>query len=169
MLELGNALMESGEWAKAEAALRRAKTLRPEDAAAWGLLGWVLWQQDKKVEAKTALETGVKLDPDSPDLHNYLAALFMGSGDAVAAEREFRAAVKIDPAVAEWQSISRVCWGRGEIAEARYHFEQSIRLNPNDAGARLSYARLLANTNQPVDSEKQVKAAVDADRIRRGT
>jgi predicted CXXCH cytochrome family protein len=164
MLELGNALMESGQWVKAEAAFRRAKTLRPDDAAAWGLLGWVLWQQDKKVEAKTALETGVKLDPDSPDLHNYLAALFMGSGDSVAAEREFRAAVKIDPAVAEWQSnLASLLGSRGEIAEARYHFEQSIRLNPEYAGARLNYARLLANTNQLIDSEKQARAAVEAD------
>ena len=164
MLELGNALMESGQWVKAEAALRRAKTLRPDDAAAWGLLGWVLWQQDKKVEAKTALETGVKLDPDSPDLHNYLAALFMGSGDAVAAEREFRAAVKINPAVAEWQSnLAGLLGSRGQIAEARYHFEQSIRLNPEYAEARLNYARLLANTNQLADSEAQAKAAVETD------
>jgi predicted CXXCH cytochrome family protein len=167
MLELGNALMESGQWVKAEAALRRAKTLRPDDAAAWGLLGWVLWQQerqDKKVEAKAALETGVKLNPDSPDLHNYLAALFMGSGDAVAAEREFREAVKINPSVAEWQSnLAGLLASRGEIAEARYHFEQSIRLNPVYAEARLNYARLLANANQLADSEKQAKAAVEAD------
>jgi predicted CXXCH cytochrome family protein len=164
MLELGNALMESGQWVKAEAALRRAKTLRPDDAAAWGLLGWVLWQQDKKAEAKTALETGVKLDPDSPDLHNYLAAMSMGSGDAGAAEREFRAAVKINPGVAEWQSnLASLLGSRGEIAEARYHFEQSIRLNPEYAEARLNYARLLANANQLVDAEKQAKAAVEAD------
>jgi len=166
-LELGNALMESGQWVKAEAALRRAKTLRPDDAAAWGLLGWVLWQQDKqdkKAEAKTALETGVKLDPDSPDLHNYLAALYMGSGDAVAAEREFRAALKINPGVAEWQSnLAGLLASRGETAEARYRFEQSIRLNPEYAEARLNYARLLANANQLADSENQAKAAVESD------
>jgi predicted CXXCH cytochrome family protein len=164
VLELGNALMESSQWAKAEAVLRRAKALRPDDAAAWGLLGWVLWQQDKKAEAKTALETGVKLDPDSPDLHNYLGALFMGSADAVGAEREFRAAVKINPGVAEWQSnLAALLASHGEIAEARYHFEQSIRLNPGYAEARLNYARLLANANQLADSEKQAKAAVEAD------
>jgi predicted CXXCH cytochrome family protein len=167
MLELGNALMESGQWAKAETPVRRAKTLRPDDAAAWGLLGWVLWQQDKpdkKVEAKNLLETAVKLDPDSPDLHNYLAAVLMGAGDAVAAEREFRAAVKINPAVAEWQSnLASLLASRGEIAEARYHFEQSIRLNPEYAEARLNYARLLANANQLADSEKEAIAAVEAD------
>jgi predicted CXXCH cytochrome family protein len=164
MLQLGTALMDLGQWVKAEAALRRAKTLRPDDAVAWGLLGWVLWQQDKKVEAKAALQTGVRLDPDSPDLHNYLAVLLMGSGDAVGAEREFRAALKINPGVAEWQSnLAGLLATRGEIAEARYHFEQGIRLNPEYAEARLNYAKLLANANQLDDSEKQVKAAVDAD------
>ena len=48
--------MESGQWSKAETALRRARTLRPDDAAAWGMLGWALWQQDKTAEAKTTLE-----------------------------------------------------------------------------------------------------------------
>src|SRR5262249_52702568 len=48
MLQLGNAYLESGEWVKAETAFRRSKSLRSDDAAAWGLLGWVLWQQDKK-------------------------------------------------------------------------------------------------------------------------
>ena len=163
LLQLGNALMESSQWVKAETALRRAKTLRPDDAAAWGLLGWVLWQQDKRVEAKTALETGVKLDPDSPDLHNYLASLLMGSGDAAGAEREFRTAVKIDPGIAEWQAkLASLLASRGATAEARYHFEQSIRLNPKYLPARL-VTPLLANMNQFVDAEKHAKAAVETD------
>jgi predicted CXXCH cytochrome family protein len=164
MLELGNALMEAGQWARAEAAFRRARTLRPDDAEAWGLLGWVLWQQDKKTEARTALETGVKLDPDSPDLRNYLGALYMGSGDPAAAEREFRAAIQIDPGVAEWQSnLAGLLGSLGKLPEARYHFEQSIRLNPAYPQARLNYARLLANTDQLGDSEKQVRAAIESD------
>lgn len=108
-----------------------------------------MWQQNKRVEAQTALETGIKLDPDSPDLHNYLASLFLGTGDVVAAEKEFREAVKINPAVAEWQSnLVNLLASRGETADARYHLEQSIRVNPHYAAARLNYARLLANTNQ---------------------
>ncbi len=61
--------------------------------------------------------------------------------------------MKINPAVAEWQSnLAGLLGSRGKIAEARYHFEQSIRLNPGYAEARLNYARLLANTNRLVDS-----------------
>ena len=101
-LQLANALMESGQWTKAETALRRARTLRPDDAAAAGMLGWTLWQQNRAAEAKAALEAAVKLDPDLPDTRNYLGSILMATGDAKSAEREFREAVRINPAVAEY-------------------------------------------------------------------
>ena len=163
LLELGNALLESGQWSKAEAAFRRVKSLRPEDAEAWGFLGWALWQQGKEEEAKTTLEMAVKLDPDSTGVRNHLGAVYMGSGDVAAAEREFRAGVAIDPGVAEWQSnLAGLLGSTGRFIEARYHFERSIHLDPTYAGARLNYARLLANIGDLSGAEQQAKAAVQA-------
>src|SRR5439155_24475989 len=46
-LQLGSMLMEARQWIKAETALRRARTLRPDEPAAWATLGWAVWQQDK--------------------------------------------------------------------------------------------------------------------------
>jgi Flp pilus assembly protein TadD len=86
--------MESRQWPKAEAALRRATALAPDDSLAWGLLGWVLWQEDRGSEAKLALEKGVMLNPDLPELHNYLGSLLSGTGDRAAAEREWREALR---------------------------------------------------------------------------
>ena len=80
--------------AKAEAALRRARDAAAGRCHGWGMLGWALWQQDKAVEAEAALETAVKLDPDLADMRNYLGTLLMATGDAEAAEREFREAVQ---------------------------------------------------------------------------
>ena len=164
LLELGNGLLESRRWAKAEDAFRRAAALRPDDAEAAGLLGWALWQQGKEAEAKTTLEAAVKLDPDSTGLRNHLGAVDMGSGDVAAAEREFRAGVAIDPGVAEWQSnLAGLLGSTGRFIEARYHFERSIQLDPAFAGARLNYARMLANTGDLAGSEQQAKAALAAD------
>ena len=163
LLKLGNTLMESRQWAKAEAAFRRATTLAKDDPLAWGLLGWVLWQQDKTAEAKASLQKGIHLDPDLPDLHNYLASLLSGTGDKAGAERQFRAALAIEPGIAEWQSnLGSLLASRGEMAQAGYHFRQSIRLKPEYAPARLEYARLLVGMRQNGQAEKQAKAAVEA-------
>jgi predicted CXXCH cytochrome family protein len=164
LLELGNVLLESGRWAKAEAAFRRAAALRADDAEARGLLGWALLQQGKAVEAKTELETAVRLDPDSPGLRNHLGAVYMASGDPIAAEREFRAGVAIDPGRADSEAnLAGLVGNTGRFLEARYHFERSIRLDPANAGARLNYARLLANTGGLAESESQARVAVERD------
>ncbi|MEO8597742.1 MAG: tetratricopeptide repeat protein [Candidatus Solibacter sp.] len=166
-LQLGNALMEAGEWAKAEAAFRKAKTLKPNDPSAWGLLGWTLWQQNlpaKRVEARTSLEAGLKLDPESADLHNHLGALLMGSGDASGAEREFRAALKIDPGAAEWHSnFGGLLASRGATAESRFHFERALLIDPNNASARLNYAKLFAASSDFAEAERQAQYAVEVD------
>src|SRR5262249_4508604 len=51
-LQLGNALMEAQQYAQAETVLRRVTGIAPDDGAAWGTLGWVLWQQQKGAEAR---------------------------------------------------------------------------------------------------------------------
>ncbi|MBV8730109.1 MAG: tetratricopeptide repeat protein, partial [Acidobacteriia bacterium] len=56
LVQLGNALMEARQFSEAEMALRRATTLAPDEASAWGTLGWVLWQEDRGAEARAALE-----------------------------------------------------------------------------------------------------------------
>jgi Tfp pilus assembly protein PilF len=163
-LERGNAFIAARQWANAETALRTATKLQPKDAAAWTLLGWTLWQQDKSAEAKSDLEKAIELDPDAPDAHNYLASLLMGSGDAPGAEKQFRAALTIDPGVAAWQSnLALLVASRGEMAEASEHFERSIRLDPGYLPARLNYARVLANLNNFAAADQQVKAALAAD------
>jgi len=163
-LELGNALMEAKQWARAEAAFRAASRLKADDSAAWGFLGWVLWQQDKTGEAKNDLEKAIALDPDSAAAHNYLASLLMGTGDLPGSEKEFRAALAIDPGVAEWRSnLAMLLAMRGELAEAGYQFNQSIRLDPASVPAHLNYARMLANANDVDGAEQQAKAAVALD------
>ncbi len=58
LIEWGDALMQTGQWSAAEAKLRRATELAPDELRGWGRLGWALWQQNKAPEARTALEKG---------------------------------------------------------------------------------------------------------------
>jgi tetratricopeptide (TPR) repeat protein len=145
-LQLGNALMEAREFPQAEAVLRRVTMLAPDDAVAWGTLGWVLWQEDKGPEARADLERAIALEPELPELHNNLASVEWGIGDQAAGEQQFREALRIQPGIAEWRlNLARVLATRREIPEARFQFEQAIHLRPDFAEAHLDYGKLLAD------------------------
>jgi len=159
--QLGNALMQNRQFPEAEAALRRAVALAPDEPVEWGTLGWVLWQQDKGTEARTDLERAVALDPELPELQNNLANVEWGTGDQAAAEQHFREALRIQPGIAEWRlNLARVLATRGKIAEARFQFEQAIRLKPDSAEARLDYSRLLADQRELTAAIRQLQTAV---------
>jgi Flp pilus assembly protein TadD len=141
--KLGSAQMDSGQLSKAEVTLRRVIALAPDDAGAWGMLGQVLWREDRNATAKAAFEKGIDFDPELPQWHDSLGMLLLAEGDRAAAEKEFREAVRIQPGNAKVQSnLASVMASRNEVAEARYHFEQIIRLKPDYAEARLNYARM---------------------------
>ena len=158
---LGNVQMEARQFPQAEATLRRAIALSPDDPASWATLGWVLWQEDKGGEARTALEKAIALDPEPPEPHNNLASVEWGMGDQAGAEQQFREALRIEPGVAEWRlNLARVLATRGENAEARFQFEQAIRLKPDFAEARLDYARLLEDRGEMAAAITQLQNAV---------
>jgi predicted CXXCH cytochrome family protein len=161
LVQLGNALMENRQLAQAEAVLRRAVGLAPDEPSGWATLGWVLWQQDKGQEARADLERAVALDPEVPEAHNNLANVAWGTGDQAAAEQQFREALRIQPGIADWRlNLARVLATRGKIPEARFQFEQAIRLKPDSAEARLDYGRLLADRGQLAAAISQLQAAV---------
>jgi predicted CXXCH cytochrome family protein len=164
LLKLSDLLMDLRQWPKTEALLRRAAALAPDDHGAWGQLGWVLWQQDKTSEAKECLAKAIHLNSDLPDLYNYMGKILTATGDPAGGEQQFRAALTIEPNIAEWQAnLAALLAARGELSESAWHFQQSIRLKPNDAASRFGYARLLAAQGQNAEAEKQAAAAVQAE------
>jgi len=159
-LQLGNALMEAGRFPEAEAVLRRATSLAPEEPVGWSTLGWVLWQENKGPEARADLQRAVTLDPDLPEQHNNLGNVEWGMGDQAAAEQQFREGLRIQPGVAEWRlNLARVLATRGEMPEARFQFEQAIRLKPDLADAHLDYGRLLAGNGEYPAAIRQLQTA----------
>jgi Flp pilus assembly protein TadD len=159
-LQLGNALMEAGQFPQAEEVLRRVTGMAPDEAMAWGTLGWVLWQEGKGPEARVDLERAVSLDPDLPELHNNLASIEWGIGDQAAAEQQFREGLRIQPGIAEWRlNLARVLATRGEVPEARFQFEQAIQLKPDLAEAHLDYGRLLANSGDAAAAIRHLQTA----------
>jgi tetratricopeptide (TPR) repeat protein len=161
LLQLGNAQMESREFALAEITLRQATALDPNEPMGWGTLGWTLWQEDKAGEARVMLEKAVALDPDLPELHNNLANVEWGTGDQAAAETQFREALRIQPGIAEWRlNLARVLATRGEMAEAGFQFQQAIRLKPDFAEARVDYGRFLEDRGEMGAAIRELETAL---------
>ena len=57
-------------------------------------------------------------------------------------------------------NLARVLANRGEIPEARFQFEQAVRLKPDLAEARLDYGHLLADRGELDAAIKQLETAV---------
>jgi Tfp pilus assembly protein PilF len=116
------------------------------DPLAWGQLGWTLWQQNKPTAGRAAIQKGISLDQELPELHNYLGSLLLGTGDRAGTEREFREGVRLMPGIAEWRAnLGGLLASLGKIPEARYQFEQCVGFKPHDAAGQFEYARFLAS------------------------
>jgi predicted CXXCH cytochrome family protein len=162
--QLGGAQLDVGHLPQAEATLRRAASLAPDDAEAWALLGQALWMRGNAAEGKADLTKAIELNPEIPDLHSSLATFLLKEGDAAGAEKEIREALRIRPANSAGQAnLASLLARRGASEEARYHFQKSIRLDPGAAPVRLNYARLLASLGEAADARKEAEAAIAAD------
>src|SRR5690606_30667154 len=86
------------DWRGAEAALRRAIELNPNDAHAWHHLANYHAAVGQLAEAAAARERAVQLDPLNARSRIVLASDHMLAGDSVRALAEARRAEQLDPA-----------------------------------------------------------------------
>src|SRR6185503_8837865 len=82
----GFELLQKGELKPAEAELREAARLNPNDAISLALLGSVLVRQNRLEEARIYLEKAVEIDPEDSGTRYNLAAVEFGLGDSRAAK-----------------------------------------------------------------------------------
>ena len=72
---LGESLREGGATPEREAALRKAVTLRPEDATALNNLAWYYVQQGKAADAGPLITKAIQIAPYDPFMLDTLAAV----------------------------------------------------------------------------------------------
>jgi len=120
LVQLGNVLLRQGDFGKAAEYLNRARAIRPEDATAALYYGEALEKSGDLAGAKTALEECVKLNPkQSAEARVVLGRVYLGLGDASAAEDQFEAVLLMQPLSLDGQSgIAEVQISRRQFAEA---------------------------------------------------
>ncbi len=107
-VNLGRVYYESARYDKAVTVLRHVVELAPADARAWFMLGEALIREGRSIpEAIEAFEEGLSLDPNYVDGHITLGDLYVRTGDAGSAIREFELALRLNPQL-ESQLRSRI-------------------------------------------------------------
>jgi tetratricopeptide (TPR) repeat protein len=91
---LGYAKLEHGEdLDQAEAMIRKAAELAPDDASVIDSLGWALFKRGKVDEAITTLQTAAEKDPDQAEIQEHLGDALYKSGRRLEARFAWSAAL----------------------------------------------------------------------------
>jgi Flp pilus assembly protein TadD len=125
--------------AEAEAEHRRAAELAPRDARYLNNLGYALLVHGKPAEALLVLMQAARLDPLNARIRNNLGFAHARLSDFPRAAREF--ALGGSPAEAQ-NNLGFAYERAGNMAQARAHYEEALRLDASLAAARQNLARM---------------------------
>jgi Flp pilus assembly protein TadD len=114
-----------------------ARTLNPERAEAYRLLGTVRSTQGKDAEAEDLLSRAVTLDPKDAIARVNLASVLLLRKKPADAERHFRLVLESQPQLISARLGLALCHSQlGQIAEAHNIIEDVLRLDPANADAK---------------------------------
>ncbi len=126
------ALLEINEWPRAEADLRRAVEIAPEQPTALNYLGYSWAERGVYLdEAFELIEKAVSLQPDSGAIIDSLGWARYQLGDYEEAVGHLEQAASIepgDPTITD--HLGDVYWRLGRKIEARYQWRRVLELNP---------------------------------------
>ena len=140
-LGLGLVLAGAGDFEQAIATLEPHHTA---DASAAVALGDFQYRAGRWVEARETLLAALELDPDSPEAHNNLAAVYVAQKRFAAAEAEAREAIRHRPDYASAHAnLGAVLLAAGRPAEAIVSYEQALALGADGGAIAAGRARAL--------------------------
>jgi len=144
----GYVLLKAGSWQKAEELLNRAFALRPDDENVLNALGLLAWEYKRDLNAAAqrfnrALAFHNANDNFQASLHNNLGAVYGEQQQFSAAIEQFRSAVLISPADAEYHTnLATALAASGQRSEAVEETTVALRINSHYAPARQLFEQL---------------------------
>ncbi len=134
---LGSALLEAGEHARALESYRAALAARPDLPTHSFNVGVALERLGRLGEASHYFAETVRLDPSEWYGYNGLGMTLWGMGRIDEAEANFRKAIRLNPGFALARYNLGLLLGKAEkYDEALTQFREAARLNPGDAETR---------------------------------
>jgi Tfp pilus assembly protein PilF len=131
-LLLGTAYMNTKQWDKSDAALRRALKINDKSAEVHFAISELYREQKKYTEAEKEAQEGLKLDDKSWQGHLTLGRIYADQGDIAKAGPEVGKALQIKPDLAEGHLLAGNLFLKARQAEnALAEFKEYLRLEPN--------------------------------------
>lgn len=163
LLQQTAAALEKEDYASAAKALEEYLPQNPEDFRAEFNLAYAYSMMGRRADAIGRYRNVLNRQKELVPAHLNLGMLLVEEKQAAEAvehlrfvqEKEpgdFRAAFYLAQALSTLQ----------RLPEAREAYEQALALKPEDANARVAYARLLTESN-PAEAERQLRSALQAD------
>jgi len=157
-------LFGADEPRKAEPLLREVLAARPENAAAWELLGRILIGGRRRDEGIAALEKAVSLDASRSEARDLLFRARYHAGDYDDAVQVARAWARHDPD--EEQPLFRlgqVLYAQGELQRARKALRRAARLRHSRADIRSELGLVEQALGSLEEAEAQQHNALERD------
>src|SRR5207244_4096144 len=137
---------------EAEADLRRAIEIDPEDAETLLALGQTLAAGEKLAEARDVLRRGLKVAPNHPMLHWELALALQHLGATAEALAEGKETVDLtvdtEPLRGMRLLYARMLSQTGHTDEAEKELREAVRLDKEDASTHMALASFLAEAGR---------------------
>jgi tetratricopeptide (TPR) repeat protein len=128
------------------------------------LKGQILNMQQKAAEAVGVLETAVRSNPDDPNAHYQLGISYALTGNSSAAEKEWREAIRLKPAMLDAQkSLSTLALQAGDVTLIEQCAEALLKYAPNSAEGYLLRATVLMTKKDASGAEKDLLRAISLD------
>jgi tetratricopeptide (TPR) repeat protein len=149
-LNLGAALEEKNEPARALAELQKALQLDPRRHEIYNNIGRLLAGEGRPQEALPYCRDAVRLDPQSALSHNGLGIVLRELGRFDEASQEFSESERLDASYAPPHfEMGRALLKQGRDADALPEFREALRLEPDNFQMLIYISRVLASDENP--------------------
>lgn len=166
-MSLGYAYQEQGRLEEAirayQFALRHSAGMDELRAQTLRNLGSAHLLAGRRPEAAQALQMGLQLQPDNPELLINMAIVHGGAGDVANAERYARRVVELRPGMPEgWILLGKLALERRDWTGAFAPLDRALAIDPDRGDAQLNRALAFRQLGRTAEECAAIRAALQA-------
>jgi serine/threonine-protein kinase len=130
--QIATAYESLGRPSDAEASIRKAIALRPDNWAGYNALGGFFLRAERYPEAADAYQKVLDLTPDNPVGYSNLGVVLKCMQDRVGARRMYEKAIALNPSYFAYTNLAVLYYADGDFEKAASTYEQALALNDRD-------------------------------------